>query len=239
MYCGDCLEILPTLQTGSVDAVVTSPPYNVGGNNMAARAKVKYGEASKDALVKSEWEFLVGTATDECLRIASLVFLNVQSCASNKQSVARIIGERAESLKERIVWVKYNPPPAMEPGVLDNAFEDIFVLSSQSADKRKFYGARWRGCLHNVITTPVFSNNEFADVHRALFPIEIPLFCIKVAGNPQTILDPFAGLCTTALACIKTGRKFVGIEKSPRYFEIAKNRIEAELNAQPLFSEVA
>jgi DNA modification methylase len=55
----------------------------------------------------------------------------------------------------------------------------------------------------------------------------------------KTVLDPFMGSGTTGVACVKTGRRFIGIEKEPKYFAIAKRRIEEALNATPLLAEVA
>jgi DNA modification methylase len=58
-------------------------------------------------------------------------------------------------------------------------------------------------------------------------------WCLKhVCG--ETILDPFMGSGTTGVACLRTGRRFIGIEIEPRYFDIAVKRIEAELNRHPL-----
>lgn len=62
--------------------------------------------------------------------------------------------------------------------------------------------------------------------HPTQKPESLMSWCIKMAGEPQTILDPFMGSGTTGIACIRTGRKFIGIEISPEYFEIAKNRIK-------------
>jgi len=53
----------------------------------------------------------------------------------------------------------------------------------------------------------------------------------------RTIADPFMGSGTTGVACVRTGRRFIGIEKEPKYFEIAVRRIEAELNRAPLWEE--
>ena len=62
--------------------------------------------------------------------------------------------------------------------------------------------------------------------HPTQKPVELMEFCIDQVGNPQTILDPFMGSGTTGVAAIKMGRKFIGIEREPKYFEIACKRIE-------------
>ena len=51
----------------------------------------------------------------------------------------------------------------------------------------------------------------------------------KLTISSDTILDPFMGSGTTGVACVRTNRRFLGIEKEPKYFEIAKRRIQDEL----------
>ncbi len=69
------------------------------------------------------------------------------------------------------------------------------------------------------------TTKPFKDAHFAVFPIEIPTYCIK-AGSKEgdTILDPFMGSGTTALAAQEHGRKWVGVELNPEYAEIIKKR---------------
>ena len=61
-------------------------------------------------------------------------------------------------------------------------------------------------------------------------------WCIEKAGNPQTILDPFAGSGTTGVAAVQMGRRFIGIEREPKYFEIACRRIEDAQRVQDMFA---
>lgn len=62
--------------------------------------------------------------------------------------------------------------------------------------------------------------------HPTQKPIELMKWCIEQAGIPQTILDPFMGSGTTGVAAVQMGRKFIGIEQEPKYFDIACKRIE-------------
>ena len=65
--------------------------------------------------------------------------------------------------------------------------------------------------------------------HPTQKPLKVMRWCIAQAGNPKTTLDPFMGSGTTGVACMNLGRKFIGIEIEPKYFDIACERIE---NAQ-------
>ena len=62
--------------------------------------------------------------------------------------------------------------------------------------------------------------------HPAPFPIEVPFRAIETTGAP-VVLDPFMGSGTTGAACARLGRRFVGVEIEPRYFDIACRRIDA------------
>lgn len=70
--------------------------------------------------------------------------------------------------------------------------------------------------------------------HPTQKPLAVMRWCIEQAGSPQTILDPFMGSGTTGVACVQMGRKFIGIEREPKYFDIACRRIE-QAYAQPDF----
>jgi DNA modification methylase len=62
--------------------------------------------------------------------------------------------------------------------------------------------------------------------HPTQKPLELMTWSIEQAGNPQTILDPFMGSGTTGVAAVQMGRSFIGIEREPKYFDIACRRIE-------------
>ena len=89
-------------------------------------------------------------------------------------------------------------------------------------------GTRNRRSVWTVTTKP------FKEAHFATFPPEIPQTCI-LAGTRKAdiVLDPFMGSGTTGVACLRTGRNFIGIEKDEGYFKIANER----LNVRTLFSQ--
>jgi DNA modification methylase len=73
--------------------------------------------------------------------------------------------------------------------------------------------------------------------HPAIFPERLAIDHVQSwTGEGDVVCDPFAGSGTTGVACIKTGRNFIGIEKEPKYFDIAVKRIEKALSEQALFA---
>jgi site-specific DNA-methyltransferase (adenine-specific)/modification methylase len=72
--------------------------------------------------------------------------------------------------------------------------------------------------------------------HPSQKPIEVMEWCLRqLPDDARTILDPFMGSGTTGVACVKLGRKFIGIEREPTYFDIACRRIEAAYKQPDLF----
>ena len=76
-------------------------------------------------------------------------------------------------------------------------------------------------------------------MHPTMKPLPVMLWTLEKAGNVQLILDPFMGSGTTGVAAVQMGRKFIGIEREPRYFDIACERISNAQKQQTLFEPVA
>ena len=74
--------------------------------------------------------------------------------------------------------------------------------------------------------------------HPTQKPLAVMRWCIQQASNPESILDPFMGSGTTGVAAIQMGRKFIGIEREPKYFDIACQRIEQAVSQPRLFEDV-
>lgn len=187
LYCGDCLEIMPTL--GKVDAVVTDPPYGLGkkmqGGTWGAQEHNE-GFLKWDLEINQEW-------IDSILRL----------------SVPAIIWGGNYFLMPAsrcwLIWNKLNAVPTMAD------FEMAYTNFDRPAKR---------------IDLPV-GRVEFG--HPTQKPLRLMEWCLSFLPDAATILDPFMGSGTTGVAAVNLGRNFIGIEKDPQYFEIAKERIaEAE-----------
>jgi site-specific DNA-methyltransferase (adenine-specific) len=217
IYHGDACQILPLIRG---DVLLTSPPYGVQENNMAERHKNKY-DGGADNLTR---RLLDALANANC----KWRFVNVQTLSANKRLLWQWVGSNADRLKDVIIWAKDNPPPSMEPGVMDCAFEFIFCIADDDAWKRKFDGMEWRGTVKNLIRSSV-STNEWAKYHRAAFPEWLPSWVVVNFSKPgEIIVDGCAGIGTTLRAAKDNGRRAIGVELEEKYCEIAAKRMAQE-----------
>jgi len=125
-----------------------------------------------------------------------------------------------------IVWGGnyFDLPPTRAPLVWDknNAGRDFadFEMAWTNLDM----------VARRIVFRPM--NMDGGKQHPTQKPIAVMEWCLGFLPDAQTILDPFMGSGTTGVACAKMGRKFIGIELEPKYFDIACKRIE-DAYAQP------
>jgi len=232
LILGDCREELPQ----KADMVFTSPPYNMNlrirGGEYCSRQIVdefstKY-QGYADNLPLEEYERLNDDALSLCLRECPLVFWNVQFLTGNKRALFRLVGKYADTLKDVIVWDKLVAQPAMAEGVMNSRWEAVLVFDRDNAISRQFSNGFKRGTMDNLWTIQRSKSEDKS--HGATFPVALPARAIHGFSKAgATVLDPFMGTGTTAIAAIRAGRKFVGIERDPNYFKVSVERVKREL----------
>jgi len=196
LYCGDCLDILPTLEPGSVDAVVTDPPYGIGEHGGACRNRNRPGYAKHE---NRGWD---NTRPSRATFDMILGF--------GKQQVIWGGNYFADLLPPTMGWLYWRK-------LMGGDFSDgeLAWTSRQAALREKTI------CPKGVNKT-----------HPCEKPVVLMEWCLAFLPDATTILDPFMGSGTTGVACVRTGRKFIGIELDPGYFAIAVKRIQTELDAR-------
>ncbi len=205
LYLGDCLDVLKRLPDGSVDAVVTDPPYGIGhksGMRSSWRGQRFAGDQdtrARDAVI--HW------ATERNLPWASFGTWKTPPPAKTRGVLC---------------WDK---GPAFGMGDLSFPWKTSFELIYIGGPDWK--GHRDEGVLRGHI---VVSWESKGRCHPTQKPVS--LIAELLAKLPaSTILDPFMGSGTTGIACAMTGRNFIGVEIDPAYFAIAKARITAARRA--------
>jgi DNA modification methylase len=224
LYLGDCRDILPTLP--KVDAVVTDPPYLLSdsgpGESHFGMSLNKFDGAEYKAIVSGfDVEGVFGALEAVCQPFNLFCF------CSNKQISAIMSYHEAKGRSTTLlVWHKVNAAP--------------------------FANGVWRGdieyCIHAKDSGAVFVGNaqekkkvsEYPlvqdDAHPTVKPLGLMRKYVGICSHSdQTILDPFMGSGTTGVAAVQMGRDFIGIEREPKYFDIACKRIEQAQRQGDLF----
>ena len=206
LYTGDCLDIMRTLEAGSVDAVITDPPY------------------------PREYEHLYGAVAKEARRVLRVGGSFLTLCGHYQ--LPRVLADIGEHLRYRWI-VKLDHPGSharMAMGVMVTWKPMLWFVNEKLSPRRNIVD----GCA---------SQKRSKDTgHPWQQDLDYALWGIEALTDPSnTILDPFMGSGTTGVACVQTGRNFIGIEIDPGYAEIARQRIEkAQLQArqEPLFQQL-
>lgn len=221
LWQGDCLELMKNIQDKSVDLVLIDPPYeqdNHGGGttDFAQRKLVK--ETHIDFVSK-------GFDYEECFRHLLRVTKtpNFLIFCSNKQ-ISKIMSyfEKLKLSTTLLTWKKSNPIPLCN-GKYINDCEFIIYVRGKGAT---FNNAADTKLKYKVKTYPTVSSKS------RNHPTEKPIILLEEliqlhSVENQVVLDCFMGSGSTGVACVNINRKFIGIELDPKYFAIAKDRIES------------
>jgi DNA modification methylase len=211
LYLGDCRDILPTL--GKVDAVVTDVPYAISQEGSGLR-ELDYGE----------WD---GEGADDCafdcLRLCGNVPTVLAFC--EYRQLSRIYDALPGRSTRTIAWVKSNPT------VMNG--QHLFLPALEVGFYGKLPGAWFGGaCVKSVWTGPAPADRQ----HPTQKPLDLMKWAVEnVVPFEGICLDPFMGSGTTGVAAVQMGRRFIGIEREPKYFEIACRRIEEAQRQADLF----
>ena len=210
IYHGDCREIVPEL--GRFDLLLTDPPYGMRLNTDNSR----FSGGTKGNMAKRGNG--IGTGIGKPILGDDKPFDPGFMLGVARRSIIWGWNHMAERLPcgACLVWIKRN----------DSAF-GTFLSDAEVA----WYS---HGC--GVFCRRDLSNNAIANErqHPTQKPLALMKWCIELAGDVQTILDPFAGSGTTGRAAKDLGRKCVLIEREERYCEIAANRMRQEV--LPMFA---
>lgn len=223
LILGDCLEQMRKMESGGVDVVFTSPPYNDSGKtekDKEMKRHFKYENAEN----RDDWLDWQTECINEMLRVAKRqVLYNIQPILNNKKDVYSLIGRFADQIDNILVWYKPNAQPQHYPHRIANFYELVLILKGKDFDKLYVNSNGYK----NVIVKNINSNHFYSDKHRALMSED---FCGEIirefTTDTDTVLDPFMGLATTGIKCAEIGRNFIGIEIYEPYYEIAKERMQ-------------
>jgi len=275
---GSAVDVLPTLEQGSVQTVVTSPPYF--GHRRYAPDVDESSEVGRESTVGAYVEKLVEVfgLVRESLSDTGTLWLNLGDTYRKKQllgvpwRVALALQDDGWFLRSDIIWHKPNAMPASIKDRPTPDHEYIFLLTKSASyfydqdairephktftaeskmkggrrhlgvrngtpeagkngGQSNLHDGRWDQAFHplgrnkrSVWSVPL---GKFRGAHFAVFPERLIEPCVLAGSQPgELVLDPFAGAATTGLVATRNGRRFLGVELSAEYAELARQRLD-------------
>lgn len=206
VICGDCLEVMKSIPDKSIDLVLTDPPYGISVDtrmHKTSNQKSGNGLALKGSYINTNWDNSIpeGKIFNEMFRV------------SKNQIIfgGNYFIENLHNSPCWIVWDKDNGTT--------NFADCELAWTSYSSPIRKFK-YRWNGMLQEDMAN---KETRFHPTQKPVGLLERILDKYSKLGN--TILDPFLGSGSTAIACRQLSRNFIGIEINPDYCKIAEDRL--------------
>jgi len=262
---GDCLKVMDSMKSNSVDVVCTSPPYNIGIKYNSYKDNLKYDDYLG-------WIAKVGQSIHRILKINGSLFMNVGRTNVNPFLSLDIACSLRNIfvLQNTIIWVKAisiddNPAnsfghykPINSNRYLNNLYEEVFHFTKDGSNKvdRLAVGVpyKWKSNLKSRSTGAIkedmkcrgdiwfipyktINNKSERHYHPASFPVLLPERCIKLhcISKDMVVVDPFVGIGTTLVACHRLGIKGIGIDIDKHYCDIAQKTIFEEEHKSKLF----
>ena len=230
LICGDCTDVavIDRLMDGvKADISITSPPYGAKNGSKIRDHYVRVAKTNDSFYNEYEddsngWVDLIQSAYEVMAMNSIAQFINIQMLADNKRQLVKFIYDNRDQLADVIVWDKVAAPPQMQKNILNNQYEFIFVFGNES---RSIPFGAFHGNQSNVVVQTV-GNNQYADIHRAVYPVGLPAKIMEIASKAKSVLDVFGGTGTTLIACEQLNRKCYMAELDPKYCDVIIQRWE-------------
>lgn len=239
IICGDAMEVMRALPDGSVDIIVTSPPYNFGHPYK--------GDPEEDTREWGDYFSSLSRIWAESYRVlkkGGRIAVNIQPLFSDYIPTHHIISHQLMELgflwKAEILWEKRNynakytawgswKSPSMPYLKYTWEFIEVFDKDTHKKAGRRedidITAEEFKSWVFGRWAIPPEVNMKVYN-HPAVFPEELPLRLMKLFSfRNDIVLDPFNGVGTTTLAAAKSGRRFIGIEIGSDYCKTAFSRI--------------
>ena len=228
---GDCIKAMETIPDASIDCIITDPPYNLGlfmhkrGTNLKKMRDNQFAFAGWDNMEFQEWEQSMSKLFEHCKRVLKprgtlIVFMAIIKV----QDIIRLATEQGFYYKTTGIWHKTNPMPRNMKIQFVNSTECwIYMINNGTSGTFNNQGK----AKHDFLESSVCPASEKKHGnHPTQKPLSIMKQLIETLTNPNDIvLDPFMGSGSTCVAAALTGRRYIGIELSEEYYNIAQDRI--------------
>ncbi len=226
LFNDDCMNVLKQIPNESIDLIVTDPPYpitkrgNCGNSGGMFKSKL-----SMDGKIFKHNNIEPSEYIPELYRILKDgTHCYIMTNHINLQKILNVATETGFKFVKSLIWKKDNK---IMGRYYMSQFEYILFFRKGKDKKINFCGTS------DILEFPnkKMKNDEGKNLHDTEKPVEMMKVLIQNSSNKnEIVLDPFLGIGSTGIASLELNRKFIGIELDEEYFNIAKNRIEKDLD---------
>lgn len=211
---GDCMAEMQKFKDGSIDMVVTDPPYGMNFVSNHGKNGPRHKSIANDDIVKDDW-------LDEAYRLLKEGGGLITFCNWNTSHMWRdSIEKRGFKIRSQVVWNRMHHGM----GDLNGSFAPMHdIIWYATKGRRIFANTRPKSVLSHKRPSPTEDNG-----HPTCKPVPLMKELIHGIGDGSDgiVLDPFMGSGSTGVAAKNLNLPFIGIELEKNYFEIAKRRVE-------------
>lgn len=227
LYLGDCLEILPTL---AVDHVLADPPYEDELHKAFGRIQRNDGREMISDLGFDGINASRANIAAQCVAASSgwvILFTLAEGVRAWRDDLQAVKAKWDTTC----FWIKPDASPRFN-GQGPARGAECFVTCWAGTGYRRWNAGGKRGVYTHCV------NTGRQGEHPTEKPVPLMMEIVGDFTQPgETVCDPFMGSGTTGTACLTMGRRFIGIEKDERWFDLACRRIAAAHKQPRLFAE--
>jgi len=227
LYKGDCLEVMKKIPSGSIDAIITDPPYGTTACKWDSIIDFDLMWEQLNRIIKPNGAIVLfgSEPFSSALRMSNIKNYKYDWVWDKKQHA-------------NFANCKYQPLKTFE---LVHVFNKHYYYPIMTKGKGRWKGGRkekdgvfgkikgdkhWSDLYYPKAILEFSNADKKNKIHPTQKPLELLKYLIKTYTNEnETVLDFTMGSGTTGVACVNTNRNFIGIEQDEKYFNIAKNRI--------------
>jgi len=231
LRCGDCLDIMPNIPDQSVDMILCDLPYGTTRNQWDSVVALDKLWAEYKRICRGAIVLMAQTPFDKVLGVSNLSMLRYEWIWEKSNPTGHLNAKKMPMKAHENALVFYAKQPTNHPikttgHVKKTAVKRFDITTNYGAQSftELPYSSTER-YPRSVLQFP--SDKQTSKLHPTQKPVALMEYFIRTYTNPRdVVLDNCMGSGTTGVACANTDRRFIGIENNPRYFRIARSRLE-------------
>ncbi len=237
LFLGNIFEVLPQMDTGSVDVIFADPPYFLSNDGISCSGgkvvSVNKGNWDKISTLEEKHEF-----NRRWIRLAKNILkpdgtIWISGTLHNIYSVGMALEQEGFKILNNITWQKTNPPPNLSCRYFTHSTETILWARKNDKSARHFFNYELMKELNGGKQMKDVWTGNLTPQKEKIFgkhPTQKPLYLLEkilLASTQENnlVLDPFCGSGTTGVVCKLLNRKFIGIDNNEDFIKLSKERL--------------